>query len=167
MSKINLWLDGVCKKCGSFVIETDARWDNSPEAEEVKADYKNTCLNPNCDEHHWHYVGDMEEAEYYIHSSKLCQAIVEAGQKALNDLEKKKEKEKELTPFEKWMKANDFGYCLNGSWYLFDEDIPMTRQMLAGYMVEFLSAVPSLSSPKFPDFNSFYTALDEAIKSLK
>src|SRR5512137_1239484 len=70
-----MWLDGICKKCGALVIETGARDDMSPEAIEASADYKNMCTNERCEEHKWHYVGDMEESDYYIHDPEIGDKI--------------------------------------------------------------------------------------------
>ena len=61
------WFDGICNICGSAVIETDARHDHCPEAEEACADYKNKCSNEECVEHKWHYVGDQDFLDYYKH----------------------------------------------------------------------------------------------------
>ena len=62
-----VWYDGKCKKCGSNVYETQCR-DEDGEAAVKFADYKNACENENCEENHWHYVGDQEFADYYDHT---------------------------------------------------------------------------------------------------
>ena len=60
-----VWFDGICNKCGDNVYETQGR---DEDIEEAKfADYKNACSNEKCKENYWHYVGDMEELDYYIH----------------------------------------------------------------------------------------------------
>mgnify|MGYP001401595327 CR=1 FL=1 len=60
------WLDGICHKCGSTILETGCNTYGT------KNDYMNICLNINCDEHKWHYCGDLEFLEYYEHKS-VCQ----------------------------------------------------------------------------------------------
>lgn len=60
-----IWFDGICKKCGSNVYETSCRSED-PEKTDY-SDYKNACSNENCEENHWHYVGDQEFADYYEH----------------------------------------------------------------------------------------------------
>lgn len=64
---MNTWVDGLCIECGSTVIETSAgsEGDTSPEA--MSNDYKNMCVNPKCSQHKWHYCGDQEQLNYYIH----------------------------------------------------------------------------------------------------
>lgn len=64
-----MWVDGICKKCGSIVLETvcgdeDDKLTNF-------SDYKNKCSNTKCIEYKWHYVGDMEELDYYYHNPRL------------------------------------------------------------------------------------------------
>jgi hypothetical protein len=54
-----MWLDGICKLCGSEVEETATQ--------RPRDDYQNRCRNPDCPEHRWHYCGDQEELEYYTH----------------------------------------------------------------------------------------------------
>jgi len=71
-----MWLDGICKKCGSLILETDARLDMSKDAIESCADYKNMCLNASCNEHYWHYVGDQEELDYYEHDPNIDKRII-------------------------------------------------------------------------------------------
>ena len=63
-----IWKDGICKECGSIVIEMSEMTEK--ELNEC-ADYKNMCSNPKCKEHKWHYVGDMEFLDYYEHNSKM------------------------------------------------------------------------------------------------
>jgi hypothetical protein len=53
------WYDGICKICGSDVIETGST--------ESDQDYMNRCTNSECKEHKWHHCGDMEELDYYEH----------------------------------------------------------------------------------------------------
>lgn len=67
-----MWLDGVCKKCGSLVIETGCEMITE---EEFRNDYKNMCLNDECEEHKWHYVGDQEELDYYVHNPSISKKI--------------------------------------------------------------------------------------------
>jgi hypothetical protein len=62
------WYDGICKKCGSVVIETDSRLDDCPAA--LHSDYKNKCTNEECEHSEWYYVGDQEFADYYEHEVK-------------------------------------------------------------------------------------------------
>lgn len=62
-----MWLDGICKKCGSLVAE---------ESSENIKDYQNRCLNSKCDEHKWHYVYDDEELDYYEHGPSISKRIV-------------------------------------------------------------------------------------------
>ncbi len=62
MKYANMWIDGICKDCGWFIIETGSNADK---------DYKNMCTNPDCKNHVWHDVYDIETADYYlIHSSE-------------------------------------------------------------------------------------------------
>jgi len=62
------WYDGKCKKCGSNVYEIGCN-DNDKDIPEAKfADYKNICSNKKCEEHYWHYVGDLEFLDYYEHN---------------------------------------------------------------------------------------------------
>ena len=69
-----MWLDGICKKCGSLVLETDCR--TEPVEIVGYSDYKNRCLNPMCEEYKWHYVGDQEEADYYNHDPRISEKII-------------------------------------------------------------------------------------------
>lgn len=63
-----MWLDGVCKKCNSIVLETGCGSVEYEGTDEAKySDYKNTCSNHSCENFKWHYVGDMEELDYYHH----------------------------------------------------------------------------------------------------
>ena len=80
----NMWLDGICKKCGSIVIETPCTMEVE---EEFANDYKNLCTNSSCTEYKWHYVRDQEELEYYIHIVKLDENILlkECLQQILKD----------------------------------------------------------------------------------
>ena len=65
-----MWLDGVCKKCGSLVIEGPALESPWPR------DYQNMCLNKECEEHKWHFIYDNEELNYYIHDSQISKRII-------------------------------------------------------------------------------------------
>ena len=69
LTNINIWQDGICNKCGGVIIETIASNidldSNDPSA--FFNDYANMCLNEKCEEHKWHFVGDMEELDYYKH----------------------------------------------------------------------------------------------------
>jgi hypothetical protein len=75
-----IWVDGVCNKCGSVVLEMPIvveelynekeDWVNENEYNEALGnDYMNICINPKCKEHYWHYVGDIEFLDYYKHNS--------------------------------------------------------------------------------------------------
>jgi len=65
----HIWPDGICKKCGGEVYEMAC--DYIPEIPETEyADYKNICSNEDCVEHKFHYVGDIEQADYYEHYRK-------------------------------------------------------------------------------------------------
>jgi hypothetical protein len=77
-----IWIDGKCKKCGYDIIEMPSKetkyydnngnWINKEECIEANSnDYMNICSNPNCEEHKWHYVGDLEFLDYYEHKSKM------------------------------------------------------------------------------------------------
>ena len=57
---MQLWADGICKKCGSLVIETS-------NCLEKDGDYMNTCTNPECENFKWHACCDDEELDYYEH----------------------------------------------------------------------------------------------------
>ena len=57
---MDIWADGVCKKCGNMVIETS-------NCLEEKKDYMNSCTNPKCSEFKWHACFDDEELDYYVH----------------------------------------------------------------------------------------------------
>ena len=61
-----MWLDGLCNKCGSIVIEKPSNG-SSVLIKEQESDYKNKCLSLLCEENHWHYVSDIEELDYYKH----------------------------------------------------------------------------------------------------
>lgn len=60
------WNDGICKSCGSIVIEMSGL--------DMDDDYKNMCKNPDCKEHYWHSCGDMEQLDYYDHD---CTGVLE------------------------------------------------------------------------------------------
>jgi hypothetical protein len=67
-----MWLDGICKKCGSIVIETCCTMETE---EEFSNDYKNRCTNDACIENKWHYVCDMEELDYYYHDPRIDEKL--------------------------------------------------------------------------------------------
>jgi hypothetical protein len=54
-----LWDDGICKSCGSTVVECSTEID--------EGDYMNRCTNKDCEEHYWHGCADDEFLEYYEH----------------------------------------------------------------------------------------------------
>ena len=56
----NIWNDGICKKCGSIVIETPDDFG--------RKDYMNMCTNGSCENHYWHSIFDDEELDYYYHN---------------------------------------------------------------------------------------------------
>ena len=65
---INIWLDGICKKCGSLIIEKSS--------DKLHADYMNACLNSQCEEHKWHYVYDTDKLDYYEHDTSIDKKII-------------------------------------------------------------------------------------------
>lgn len=67
-----MWIDGICKKCGSIVLETSCEMEVE---EEFIKDYKNRCSNTRCSEFKWHYVGDQEELDYYYHDPRLDEKL--------------------------------------------------------------------------------------------
>jgi len=54
------WKDGKCKKCRSIVEERESTTND--------ADLMNRCVNPNCENHKWHYVNRSEFLDYYKHA---------------------------------------------------------------------------------------------------
>jgi hypothetical protein len=72
----DIWLDGICKECGSLVIEQSSRHiPNTGNKNIDTSDYMNACLNPKCKESKWHYIGDMEELDYYKHDPDILGKI--------------------------------------------------------------------------------------------
>ena len=55
-----MWIDGICKSCGCFIIEIIANCS-------MDGDYINMCTNRKCINYRWHIVYDDEELEYYKH----------------------------------------------------------------------------------------------------
>jgi hypothetical protein len=66
-----MWIDGICKKCGSIVLETGISDFDQSDEDISNCDYKNRCTNTKCCEYKWHYVGDQEELDYYYHNPRL------------------------------------------------------------------------------------------------
>lgn len=54
----DIWEDGICKSCGSVVMEM---------ASIANRDYKNWCSNEDCQHHKTHYCFDDEFLDYYEH----------------------------------------------------------------------------------------------------
>jgi len=73
---IEIWVDGICKKCGSLVIEQSSRHLSYTGNEDIDtSDYMNACSNKDCEENKWHYVGDQEELDYYEHDPEIYKKI--------------------------------------------------------------------------------------------
>ena len=65
-----MWIDGECKKCGYPVMEMRHYLSSNTSD---KHHYKNTCLNPNCEENKWHYTEEGKQADYYIPNESYCE----------------------------------------------------------------------------------------------
>ena len=66
-----MWIDGICRKCGSIVLETYITDYDVSDKNISSCDYKNYCSNDGCIESKNHYVGDQEELDYYYHNPRL------------------------------------------------------------------------------------------------